>query len=182
MDGGVDDSLSKRTAPQAPPFRIALLERGTVPSALRHTTDRAFRDSFVTDRELRSEPVVLNLWASWCVPCKREAPVLARGWQWFGPRGVLFVGLDIEDLSANARRFMRKYDLTYPTLRQQNRELANRYGATGIPETYFISARGFIRGHVIGALSDAQLATGIASARGGPILGTQRGGARETSQ
>ena len=81
--------------------------------------------------ELRGTPVVLNLWASWCTPCREESPRLREGWERWGPRGVAFLGLNIQDLRGDARDFSDEFGLTYPSVRDARRGVADDYGATG---------------------------------------------------
>src|SRR5919197_787725 len=63
---------------------------------------------------LRGKAVVVNFWASWCRPCKQEAPVLERSWKELSRRGVVVLGVDVNDVSGDARHFARKLGLTYP--------------------------------------------------------------------
>ena len=115
--------------------------------------------------ELRGEPVVLNFWASWCVPCGREAPRLAASAT--AHRGeVVFLGLDVKDFSGDARKFLRTHKVNYVSVRDGGSRLYNEYGLTGLPETYFLDPRGRIVEHVIGEISRAQLETGIETATG----------------
>ncbi len=115
--------------------------------------------------EPTGEPVVLNFWASWCVPCGREAPRLAASAT--AHRGeVVFLGLDVKDFSGDARKFLRKYKLNYVSVRDGGSRSYNDYRLTGLPETYFLDSRGRIVAHVIGEISRAQLGTGIETATG----------------
>ena len=93
-----------------------------------------------------------------------------------GPKGILFLGLDIQDLSGDALRFIRKHGATYPSVREPGRDVANSYGATGIPETYFIDRRGRVVAHVIGVVSTAQLAEGARATMTGRVAGRSIGG------
>src|SRR4051812_30686779 len=65
---------------------------------------------------LRGKPVVLNFWASWCVPCKGEAPMLERASRQYRKQGVVFVGIDWHDVKSDARRFLSHHSVTYPTV------------------------------------------------------------------
>jgi hypothetical protein len=104
--------------------------------------------------------------------------VLEDGWRRSARRGVVFLGLDMQDLRGDARAFLRRNRVTYPTVRDPERDVARSYGATGIPETYFISSRGRVVAHVVGVVSAKQLADGVAAARAGRPLGRREGGAR----
>ena len=91
---------------------------------------------------LRGKVVVLNFWASWCVPCKQEAPDIEKIWQEYRKKGVVVLGLDSEDFSGDAKSFIRKYGLTYPIVREPGNDLWGPYGVTGIPETRVIGRNG----------------------------------------
>jgi cytochrome c biogenesis protein CcmG/thiol:disulfide interchange protein DsbE len=89
---------------------------------------------------------------------------------------VLFVGVDVQDATEDARAFIADFDLTFPHVRDPGNETQRAWGATGLPETYFISREGRVVGHVIGAVDAAMLRDGVAAARAGRPLGTTRGG------
>ncbi len=94
----------------------------------------------------RGHPVILNFWASWCAPCREEAPLLEATWRAYRSRGLVVVGVDTQDMISPARAFMSAYRLTFPAVRDPDGTLARRYGTTGVPETFFISADGRIVG------------------------------------
>lgn len=175
-DRTIDDALARAEAVEAPGFELEVLDQGRVTGALRAVVARAAEDGRIALAELRGTPVVLNFWASWCDPCRAEAPVLERGWRQASKRGVLFLGLDMQDARGDASEFLREFSITYPNVREPGRENARRYGVTGIPETFFISDRGLVVGHVIGALDASQLRAGVAAAGGGRPLQASRGG------
>jgi cytochrome c biogenesis protein CcmG, thiol:disulfide interchange protein DsbE len=178
----IDNALAEGTAPLAPSFELPILERGTVPKTIAPRLGGPFADGELSLRELDGVPFVLNFWASWCDPCREEAPILEEGWRRFGARGVLVLGLNMQDITGDARAFLDEFGITYPTIRDQGSNVADSYGATGIPETYFVSARGRVVGHVIGVVTREQLDDGAQAARAGRIAGTQTGGARRSQR
>jgi len=166
-DTRIDESLARNAAVPARSYRLAMLRRGHLGPRLQQRVTPALADGFVSPSELVGTPYVLNFWASWCVPCRIEAPELERAWKRERPNGVLFVGLDMQDATEDAGVFMDGFGIDYLNIRDATNATSRRYGATGIPETFFISARGEIVNHVIGALSPAQIQTGIAAAVAG---------------
>jgi cytochrome c biogenesis protein CcmG/thiol:disulfide interchange protein DsbE len=177
-DDTIDSRLAEGRSAAAPGFSLELLTAGKAPAELRERISSAAGDHELALDELRGIAVVLNFWASWCDPCAEEAPVLERGWQRWRRQGVLFLGLDMQDLRGDARSFLSDLDVTYPSVRDPGKKTSKRYGATGIPETYFISPNGRAVAHVVGAVSREQLDSGVAAARTGRPAGRARGGAR----
>ena len=114
-------------------------------------------------RQLRGYPVVLNFWASWCIPCKKEASRLdAVARQHVGD--VVFLGVDVQDGTSDARSFLRHRGVRYASLHDSSGLTYDGYGLTGVPETYWLDARGRIVAHFAGAVSTAQLEDGIRAA------------------
>jgi len=175
-DTTIDDALAARRAPPAPELRLPVLTNGTQGDRLQDRWQRAARDGDIDLQELRGAPVVLNVWASWCIPCREEAPRLQRGWESARRQGVLFLGLNQQDARTDALTFIRELGLDYPNVKDPSKETSRRWGVTGIPETFFITARGDIVSHVIGTVSDEQLRDGVAAARQAQALGSQDGG------
>ncbi len=103
---------------------------------------------------LRGHPVVINFWASWCVPCREEAPLLEQVSKEYRDRGVVVLGIDTQDLEAPARAFLARYGITYPNVRDPDGSVSRLFGATGVPETFFVSADGKIRGKFPGEQVD----------------------------
>ncbi|MBI2320729.1 MAG: TlpA family protein disulfide reductase [Chloroflexi bacterium] len=107
--------------------------------------------------DLRGQVVVLNFWASWCPPCRQEAPILERVWRAYKGRGVVFVGLGIWDRDEDAQAFLKDFGITYRNGADRTGEVAIAYGVTGLPETFFITREGWIARKWVGPLSDQQL-------------------------
>jgi cytochrome c biogenesis protein CcmG/thiol:disulfide interchange protein DsbE len=104
--------------------------------------------------DLQGHPVVLNFWASWCVPCAEEAPILEAVWNEFRAKGLIVVGVDTQDLEQPARRFLVRHGITYVNVRDPDGSLARRFGTTGVPETFFVGGDGRIRGKFPGGQVD----------------------------
>jgi cytochrome c biogenesis protein CcmG/thiol:disulfide interchange protein DsbE len=105
-------------------------------------------------------PVILNFFASWCTPCQKETPLLASTAAAEQAKGgpVQFVGVDVNDLPANALPFVRKAGITYPVgVDQTFRVTSGLYGLYGLPQTFFIDSDGVVVAHVIGAVDAADL-------------------------
>ena len=107
----------------------------------------------ITLSSLRGRPVVLNFWASWCVPCRDEAPLLRQAERLYGDQ-VQFVGVDIRDARPDALRFVERYNIEYPSVRDESLDVYDSYGLTGQPETFFIDDEGIVVEHVNGPLLD----------------------------
>ncbi len=138
------------------------LAKGKQPAAPHFDLGRLDRQGKLSLDSLRGKVVVLNFWASWCVPCKSEAPRLEAAWRRFRAQGVVVVGVDAQDFSGDARRFIRRYELTYPNVHDGPGKVLPRYGVTGFPETYFVDRHGRLVGErVQGEISAEKLASGI---------------------
>lgn len=180
-DTTIDDALARQQAVTAPGFTLDVLTSDST-RPLPGAWGRAARDGRVDLAELRGTPVVINFWASWCDPCRQEAPTLERGWQASRRRGVLFVGLNMQDVREDALGFIRGLHQSYPGVRDPTNQTARRWGVTGLPETFFISPRGQVVAHVIGVVTIEQLATGVAAAVKGRPRGADDGGAQRPTR
>ena len=110
-------------------------------------------DGIVSLRSLRGKPAVINFFASWCEPCKGEATVLESAWQQYKGR-VNFIGIDYNDVTSDGLKFQRAHHITFLTLRGGNGSVGDAYGLTGVPETYFVDARGRLVGsHIEGTVA-----------------------------
>ncbi len=111
--------------------------------------------------ELRGQAVVLNFWASWCAPCRAEAPMLNNAARAYAPRGVRFVGVDLQDSLEEARGFVARYGLSYPNVADSRGEASFKYAVSGLPTTFFIGREGQVLRRWTGPLSEKQLAAFI---------------------
>jgi cytochrome c biogenesis protein CcmG, thiol:disulfide interchange protein DsbE len=116
------------------------------------TLERLDRDGELALSSLKGKAVVLNFWASWCIPCKEEAPVLERLWREHRDRGLVVVGLDAKDFRRDARRFAERHDLTFPLVYDGPGDTTSPYGVTGFPETFVIDREGRIVEIFVGAV------------------------------
>jgi cytochrome c biogenesis protein CcmG/thiol:disulfide interchange protein DsbE len=115
--------------------------------------------------QLRGTPVVVNVWASWCRPCKAEAPLLHDAAARYGGR-VQFLGVDIEDSLASARTFIDDYAIAYPSVFDPSGAIRDSLGMIGQPVTLFYDATGAIASSWPGQLSRQALDEGVRKAMG----------------
>lgn len=101
----------------------------------------------------RGHVVVVNFWASWCTACEEEAPVLEGGWRSFRDRGVVFVGVNIQDKREAALDFIRRHGKTYPNGPDPDGKLTIDYGVYGVPETFIIDRDGKVAHKHFGPLT-----------------------------
>jgi cytochrome c biogenesis protein CcmG/thiol:disulfide interchange protein DsbE len=167
-DTTIDEAIAQGEPVAAPGFELEVL---TAPEdgqgAAVQAFARAASDGRVGLQELRGTPVVLNFWASWCEPCREEAPVLQSAWERSAGDGVLVLGLNMQDARPDARAFVEEFGLAYPNVREPGGDVARSYGMTGLPETFFISAQGDVVAHARGAVDASQLERGVAAAIAG---------------
>jgi cytochrome c biogenesis protein CcmG, thiol:disulfide interchange protein DsbE len=112
---------------------------------------------------LRGKPALVNFWASWCGPCKQEAPELRRFARVMGHRASL-VGVDWNDRPDNARAFIAQSDWTYPVLRDSSGDVGTAYGLNGLPTTFVLDASGKIVQMLQGPQTAASLEQAVAAA------------------
>jgi cytochrome c biogenesis protein CcmG, thiol:disulfide interchange protein DsbE len=127
-DTSIDDALSKGKRLRAPEASLPLLEG---------EGERSLAD-------YRGKVVVLNFWASWCPPCVDELPLLERTQRRIDGSNAIVVGVNYKDIPEDALNFVRRFRLSYPSLRDRDGEYAEEYGARAFPETFVIDRRGRI--------------------------------------
>ena len=127
--------------------------RGDLPQAPAFTLERLDREGDLSLAELRGKAVVVNFWASWCIPCKEEAPFLEQVWREHREHGLVVVGVDAKDFRRDARSFIRKFDLTFPTVFDGRGSTLEPYGITGFPETFVVDRAGQVTEAFVGAVN-----------------------------
>lgn len=133
--------------------RVAPAERAPAPALSGETVDGAPLDL----ADLRGQVVVLNVWASWCGPCRAEAPALERVAGELRSRGVRFVGLNTRDNPVAAEGFERSYDISYPSLRDDDGRLQLAFRDTlppaAIPSTLVLDRQGRVAARHLGPVT-----------------------------
>ena len=129
----------------APSFNLKMLDGGQLSLA-----------------SLKGRPVVVNFWASWCLPCRDEAPLLSglSGQQRAG--GLTVVGVLFQDKTADAKTFVAEQGLAFPSLLDPSSDTAINYGVSAVPETFFIDKDGVVRAHVRQAMTPEILKANLA--------------------
>ena len=115
-----DSAVKSRRGPD---FELGLLSGGTLSSD-----------------DLEGSPVVLNVWASWCTPCREEAPVFERLWRRYEDQGVRFVGVNTQDTEEGALDFVKDFGMTYPVVFDREQELVEQLELVGLPQTFFLDS------------------------------------------
>ena len=150
-DTTLDDAVAKGRKPAAPDR--ALPQLGATGTR--------------TLASLRGKVVVLNFWASWCEPCRSEAPVLERTQRQLQAKGEgTVLGVTYRDATPDSQKFVKEFGLTYPSLRDVDGDLAKEYGTRALPETFVIDRRGRVvaisRGQVTQRFVDRAIADAAA--------------------
>lgn len=142
--------------PSGPP--LPLPSEGEFPAA----TEQEFEGILVGQR---GTPVIVNVWASWCAPCRTEMPLLQRAAEAYGDR-VVILGVASNDSPEAARRFLNDLSLTYPNVFDVTGRIRVELGLTAYPTTYVFGSDGYLQTTVIGGISEQRLAGLIESALG----------------
>ncbi|MEO6912582.1 MAG: redoxin domain-containing protein [Candidatus Baltobacteraceae bacterium] len=134
----------------APPFRVKMLDGKTVTLA-----------------NFKGKVLVLNFWATWCPPCRRETPDMIASYKKLGSPGVVFLGLDQGEEAPLIRAFIAAKSLPYPVALDSDRVVGRAYDIRGIPTTYVIDGNGIIRARWVDVIAPEQLTSFVASAKEG---------------
>ncbi len=132
---GLGDISSPLIGRPAPDFTLPELSGSSNPSG----------SSTIHLAAFKGRPVILNFWASWCGPCNDEASFLQKSWPGLKAKGIVFIGIDGQEKTSSALKFMQKYAISYPNLKDtMTSEISTDYGVTGFPETLFIDRNGIV--------------------------------------
>jgi cytochrome c biogenesis protein CcmG, thiol:disulfide interchange protein DsbE len=132
------------------------LAEGKLVHAPAFTLDRLDRDGQLAVADLKGKAVVVNFWASWCIPCRDEAPVLQKTYERYRDRGLVVLGVDVNDFRQDARRFMKRYGLSYPVVYDGKGSTVGKWGVRGFPETFFVDRTGKLVGERIEGAVDIE--------------------------
>lgn len=149
---------------------IAVSTRGAPPLAAGTAPDfslTTFDGKTYKLSELKGKPVVINFWASWCIPCRDEAPAFQRAWESYNERGLIILGVDYVDTETDAKKFIAEFNQTYPNGPDLGTRISQLFRISGVPETYFvgkdgrllqgIDAQGRVKGNWIGPVPEEVL-------------------------
>lgn len=131
---GAAGALARGEQPVAPAFTLSRLDAA---------------DGKLSLEDLKGKPVVVNFWASWCVPCKEEAPELQATYEEYRSQGLVVLGVDAQDFRQDARRFVKRFGLTYPVVYDGSGSTLGKWGVAGFPETFFVDRTGRLVGERI---------------------------------
>ena len=92
----------------------------------------------------RGKPVLVNFWASWCDPCKDEAPLMERAHRRLKAKGGTVLGVTVDDATEDSKAFMREHGLSFPSVRDVEGRLGEDFGTSGVPESFAVDADGRI--------------------------------------
>ena len=113
--------------------------------------------------DFKGSAIVLNFWASWCEPCKEEAPLLESTWKRLQAQGknVVFLGIDFQESTHDGSGFLEQYGITYPAGLDTDGSIASKYHVTSLPQTIFINRNGAVAGRVAQQLTGQALSANL---------------------
>jgi peroxiredoxin len=157
--------LEPRTPPAPASTAVQTYPPGTPAPALRLPGLDGTRVDLAA---FRGRPVVVNFWATWCEPCVREFPLLAKAAAAHRADRLAVVGVLTGDRPAPARAFVRRHGATWPVGLDPDAAAAGRWGAVGLPHTWFVRRDGTLASHQLGELTQASLDRQLAEILEGP--------------
>ena len=134
----------------APNFSLAVVQPSTIKSILSLSN-------------FKGKAIVLNFWASWCDPCKEEAPILENAWKQVQAQGknIIFLGIDFQDSHSNAINFLQANGITYPTVLDTDGSVVTKYHIVSLPDTIFINKQGIVVSKVLQQITAQALSTNL---------------------
>jgi cytochrome c biogenesis protein CcmG/thiol:disulfide interchange protein DsbE len=117
--------------------------------------------------DYRGKVVVLNFWATWCTPCLAEMPALEHVYQTQRDRGLVVIGVDVQEPAEKVRAFLPQVGVTFPIVLDSDTALAQRYRATGLPATFIVDRQGSVRDIRIGPYTEDMLLSRLEPLLGG---------------
>jgi cytochrome c biogenesis protein CcmG, thiol:disulfide interchange protein DsbE len=120
----------------------------------------------VTLADLEGKVVVVNFFASWCLPCTQENPALVRVYERYRESDVVMLGVNLQESRENGLAYVQRMGMAWPTLADDDGRVVLSYGVFGPPETFFIGRDGIIEGRHIGPIDEVTLVNGIEELRG----------------
>ena len=102
-------------------------------------------------------PIMINFWASWCPPCRAEAPGLEKIWRENMDSGLVLLGVNVQDAEGDALKYLKDFGITFPNILDHGGQITIDYGVTGLPVTFFVNRDGRVLGRWVGAISESGL-------------------------
>lgn len=129
-------------------------------------TLRLFNGGVLDSRTLRGHILVVNFWASWCIPCRQEATLFQSVWEGLKDTGVVVIGVNIQDSARAAREFIRVFGQTFPNGPDPDGRISIDFGVYGVPETFIINEEGIIVAKRVGLATEEWMVGQIRRAKG----------------
>ena len=137
---------------------------GKTPPAPEFSLDRLSGPGVVDLATYSGRVVVVNFWASWCGPCKQEAPTFEAAWRSWKEHLVTFIGINVDDFASDARAFSKRYKLSYPMAHDGSGKTEQLYGVGPLPQTFILSPQGEVVDQLVGYAARDELDGAIAHA------------------
>ena len=132
----IDRRITENKAVTAPDFTLPVLSAGG---------DVGPEGTQLSLSSLRGRPVIVNLWASWCLPCRDEAPILESLWTRYAAKGVVVLGVNTQDITSDAKDFIKRFGITFPSVRDGSDRTQKKFETAQLPETFVIDPDGQMR-------------------------------------